>query len=166
MCYRRVMAAAVTAALLMCASPAHAAVKYSDYRAATPTVFGRYGDEWHAVASGGYSNTLTNYKCYPAHGWSYVTRLGDEYGVWKLPGGTAFRYGEWQAYITTSGTNTSAQYFDGYTDPVVNQLAVHGWTTVQVYNVCRGTCSLSDAEGVAFYVAGHKTDWDAIRLYY
>jgi hypothetical protein len=162
----RMVAAVVFAATLLCASPAHAYVKYSDWRAATPAVFARYGDEWHEVASGGYANSGTNFSSYPAHGWSYCTRLGDEYGVWKFPGGATLAYGEWQAYITTSGTNTSATYFDGYSDPVVNQLAVHGWTTVQVHNWCAGQCRLSDAEGAAFYVAGHKTDWDAVRLYY
>jgi len=162
----RILAAAVFMVALLCASPAHAYVRYSDYRAATPSVFGRYGNEWHDVASGGYSNAATDFKCYPAHGWSYVTRYGDEYGVWELPGTGQFAYGEWQAYITTSGTNTSAQYWDGYSDPVVNQLAVHGWTTVQTRGTCRGTCYLSDAEGAAFYVSGHRTDFDAIRLYY
>lgn len=161
---RAALAFALIAALW--ATPAHAAVKYSDFRMATPSVFARYGDEWHQVTSGGYSNTLVNFKAYPAHGWSYVTVYGDELGVWKLPGGTPFAYGEWQVYITSSGTNTYACYSDGYSNGVVNQLATHGWTTVGVNNVCSGSCSLSDSEGAAFYVSGHRNDWDAVRFYY
>jgi hypothetical protein len=163
--YRSVICAAV-AAVLLAASPAYAAVKYSDFRMATPSVFVRYGDEWREVLSGGYSNQLVNFKAYPAHGWSYVTRYGDERGVWKLPGGGQFAYGEWQVYVTSSGTNTNASYNDGYSNGVVNQLATHGWTTVGVHNVCAGSCSLSDAEGAANYVSTHRTDWDAVRFYY
>ena len=162
---RRLGAAAVMVFALVCATPAHAAVKYSDYRWSTTTVFVRSGDSWNQASSGGYSNTATRFVCYPAHGWSYVSRWGDETGTWKLPGGTAFAYGEWQAYITTSGTNTWATYNDGYSNPAINQYATHGWTTVMAHGTCRGSCSLGDSEGSS-YVSSHRTDWDAVRFYY
>ena len=146
-------------------TPAHASVKYSDYRWSTTGIFVRSGDQWTQVASGGYSNLSTSFICYPAHGWSYVTRSGDEVGRWKLPGGTAFAYSSWQAYITTSGTNTWATYCDGYANPAVNQYATHGWTTVLTDGYCRGSCTLGDSEGSS-YVSSHRTDRDAVRFYY
>lgn len=154
------------AAALLWASPAYGAVKYSDFRWSTPSVFVRSGGQWTQVYSGGYSNSGTRFASYPAHGWSYVSRWGNEWGVWKLPGGNAFAYGEWQAYITTSGTNTWATYNDGLSDPVVNQLAVHGWTRVMTNGHCAGGyCALNDSEGSS-YVSTHRTDWDAVRFYY
>jgi hypothetical protein len=161
----RLLAAATLVAALLCAAPAHGAVKYSDYRWSTTGVFVRYGPQWTQVSTGGYSNPATNFACYPAHGWSYVSRWGSETGVWKLPGGGAFAYGEWQAYITTSGTNTWATYNDGLSNPVVNQLATHGWTTVMANGYCTGSCQLGDSEGSS-YVSSHRTDWDAVRFYY
>ncbi|HEX9092524.1 MAG TPA: hypothetical protein VF902_00945 [Coriobacteriia bacterium] len=161
----RFLALAVAALVLLQPAAANAAVKYSDYRWSTPSVFVRSGDQWYQAASGGNSNTGTYFVCYPAHGWSYVSRYGDEVGTWRLPGGSPFAYGEWQVYITTSGTNTYATYSDGYSNPALNQYATHGWASLLTHGYCGGSCSLRDAEGSS-YVSSHRTDWDAVRFYY
>jgi hypothetical protein len=160
------LAAAIGLAAALLPVPAYATAKYSDYRWTTPDVFARTGDEWHQVSTGGFSNSTSRWICYPSHAWSGCTRYGDEVGTWKMPDGNAFAYGDWQAYITSSGTNTYATYSDGYSDPAINQYSVHGWVTLLQDGYCCGRAWLSDAESPAYWVSGHKTDWDAIRFVY
>ncbi len=169
--------AAVLVLLIAAVMPAiaFAAVKYSDYRQVNDSdVFWKHNnnDGFNNVSSGGYDNSGTSWRCNPTHGWSHCHRQSPyDRALWFLPGSASFSFDEWQAYITTSGTDTDAAYFCGGSEASLNQLTVHGWTTVMTngYYVGSGSgegAQLQDSHGSYGWSSGQKCDWDAIRIYY
>lgn len=157
----------VTMIQLVFASSVIGAVKYSDWRQSTPTIFERWGSEWTQVSSGGYYNTGTSYKCYAANGWTYA-QLGSsrENGHWKYPSFTERWYGEWQAYITSSGTHTRAKYVSGPHYTILNQYTVHGWTSLITNGYMSSGGWLNDYHDGYGWWSGQKTAYDATRVYY
>lgn len=161
----RVLLATLMLVILVPAA-AQASVTYSDWRLSTTTVFVKSGDEFTQVSTGGYSDSSTLWICYPANGWSYA-HLGstDESGAWKAYGKTNFYFGEWQAYITSSGTSTRARYSvtSGVT---INQYAYHGFTSILKNGYYTTSAGLSDYHDGYNWSSGQKVAWDAVRFYY
>lgn len=152
---------------LMLVSTALATVQYSDWRWSTPTIFEHFGDEWTQMSSGGYYNTSTNYKSYAAHGWSYAhLYTGDESAWWHYPTFNNNYYGEWQAYITSSGTHTRALYDSGGNIRVLNQYAVHGWTNLVSNGYMFNIGWLSDSHDGYTWSPTQQADFDGTRVYY
>ncbi|MCL6473077.1 MAG: hypothetical protein K6T91_09780 [Firmicutes bacterium] len=154
-------------ALLM-PSIASASVTYSDWRWSTPDVFSRYGSEWTQQYSGGYDNSSTYWKCYPANGWTYATlNATRESGTWHTPA-QPYATGNVQAYITVYGTSRRVNYFCGYySHYYVNQYSIHGWYTV--FNSTEGGyghVSSEDFHDGYQWSSDQKVCFDAVRIYY
>jgi hypothetical protein len=161
----------VTAALLVLPAVASASVKYADYRQTSDSsIFVKHdsnGDgDWHHVTSGGYVDSDTDWPCHVTHGWSWTSGYDrDEWATWNLHGVNAFWYGEFQAYITTSGTNPGASYMTYGSELIFNQYTHHGWCKLCGSGYYDQTAYLDDADWV-YGTTNTQTDWDAIRIYY
>lgn len=93
----------------------------SDYKSNNTDYFIMWGDEFTRVETGGYDNQVSNAPCWPSHIWSYVhLYTTDELAEWRHPDLKNMYYGEWQAYITTSGTSRRALYSTG-SEVIINQ---------------------------------------------
>ena len=161
-----------TTAMLACgalAGPALASVTYSDYRQTNnASIFYKHPDDdgFTHHTSGGYVNTVVNWECHEPHGSSTCTRSApDDYANWFTYKSGSYNFTQWQAYITTSGTDTRADY-TATGDAIVNQYTVHGWTTVLDDDYNPGHVSLDDHHDGVGWWSGQQADWDAVRLYY
>lgn len=166
---RLLLVSVITLAWGVLAAPALASVTYSDYRQSSDaSIFYKhtYDDGFTHSTSGGYVNTATNWECKGTHGWSGCTRsTPDDYANWFTYKTGSYNFSQWQAYITTSGTDTRADY-TATGDAIVNQYTVHGWTTVLNDDYCPGHVRLDDYHDGVGWWSGQQADWDAVRLYY
>ena len=139
----------------------------SDYKSNNTAYFIMWGDQFTRVETGGYDNPASNAPCWPSHVWSYVhLYTNDELAEWRHPDLKNMYYGEWQAYITTSGTRRRAVYSSYSGSMILNQYAYHGWTSIILNGYVQDGFYLGDGHDGYSWGSTQKVDWDAIHVYY